>query len=233
MSSKEIKFSCLRWFKSFNSLYVLFAKIGVENGFITFLMATFWFVNLSLAEQTRPKAPIPIGFRSEYREVVSNTVPKMFDLTKSCEADMAAEENVCVDVCGWCGCMFGFPTTWNGSCPCVDSFSSVFWMARLCLCPLACRSLVWIFLDVNTDVSRCSGGCVAVAATAAALVVVTAPAKTRRNRRHTYEGKWTLLIRVLSCGPDVDLPRASSTSGSRHTQTARAPQGCSVSILFL
>jgi hypothetical protein len=37
----KLTFSCLRCFKSFNSLYVLFDKTGVLKGFMIFLTATF------------------------------------------------------------------------------------------------------------------------------------------------------------------------------------------------
>ena len=83
-------FSCFKCFNSFSSLYVLFDKTGVLKGFMIFLTATFWPVRLSLAElrglsaisifaidsaspgygfssyQTRPKAPMPTGCKSEY-----------------------------------------------------------------------------------------------------------------------------------------------------------------------
>lgn len=83
-------FSCRRCLSNFNSRYVRFANTGVLNGFMIFLMATFWLVSWSRAElsngahqpmtpawreprggkqnpyQTSPKAPIPTGWRSEY-----------------------------------------------------------------------------------------------------------------------------------------------------------------------
>lgn len=84
-------FSCFKCFNSFNSRYVLLDKTGVLNGFMIFLTATFWPVRLSLAElrrtksasyidylaeggsyQTRPNAPIPTGWRSEYLSPIVN-----------------------------------------------------------------------------------------------------------------------------------------------------------------
>lgn len=96
-------FSCFRCFSSFSSRYVRLARTGVLKGFMIFLMATFWLVSWSRAElqattrqqlhrgqdggriayQTRPNAPMPTGWRSEYRDVISNVVPKIWARTNS------------------------------------------------------------------------------------------------------------------------------------------------------
>ena len=79
MSLKVMTFSCRRCLSSLSSRYVLFARTGVEKGFMIFLTATGCWVSWSLAElplqsvlvvffqhelvvyQTKPNAPMPTG----------------------------------------------------------------------------------------------------------------------------------------------------------------------------
>lgn len=104
------------------------ASTGVLNGFMIFLTATFWLVSWSRAElaaemacqqddgrlaaalaaaatqasqtnQTRPKAPMPTGCRSEYLEVISKVVPKICALMNSailCDVRSSRSGLLCV-----------------------------------------------------------------------------------------------------------------------------------------
>ena len=102
---EQLTFSCLRCLRSLSSLYVRLDNTGVLNGFMIFLIATFCPVSWSLAElqrqscqrspsleysehayHTRPNAPMPTGWRSEYLVVHQYTVVVGVGLAECCPA---------------------------------------------------------------------------------------------------------------------------------------------------
>ena len=60
------------------SLTILFASIKSSNALGTFLMATFAFIEWSIAEHTTPQAPCPICFMYSYLSCTKNYVPLQF-----------------------------------------------------------------------------------------------------------------------------------------------------------